>query len=546
MIASSGIYYAVFTVMLLAVAGPLAAAVRRTWAPLAVAAVTGGAILAVLVLNLSPTIVYRIANGSNPSVGARLPQESEAFSLKLAHLVLPVPGHRIDRVAEARARYDTTAPAPGYYGVALGAVATVGLAVLLAALLAAALGVRGPPVWGDRLRHAAAIALVTMLTITIGGASTLIAYALTPQLRAWYRLAVFVAFLALLAVGLLLGAARPRFDRARHGRLLYLGALGLVLVVGVLDQTSNDLIPPYERTATEYRNDRDFVRAIERRLPERSDVFELPYVPFPEEVLQRIDAYEGARGYIHSRDLRWSWGAMRGRPADWQAELADEPAGLTAAAVAASGFEGVWIDRFGYADSGAQVEEQLRALLRTQPLVSKDQRFSFFDLRELARCERERYPEGWTSDLAAATLRPLLLAWGPGFWPEEVSGPVTYRWADDRATVLIDNPGRDRRRIRLTTGVHTPTDRRSRLTIAYPDGRRERLTVSSKPIRVERSLSVEPGRSTIVFSTDAPRLVTPPSDTREIHISFDGPELSDEALAVAERAVTAPAGLCRS
>ena len=52
---------------------------------------------------------------------------------------------------------------------------------------------------------------------------------------------------------------------------------------------------------------------------------------------------------------------MKGRPADWSAELANaEPAHLLDQVIAA-GFDGLWVDRAGYADRGGALEEVVRA-----------------------------------------------------------------------------------------------------------------------------------------------------------------------------------------
>ena len=60
--------------------------------------------------------------------------------------------------------------------------------------------------------------------------------------------------------------------------------------------------------------------------------------------------YDQVHPYLHSDELRWSYGAMKGRPED----VGDDVESPSQAA--ALGFAGVAIDRFGYADNGAAVE----------------------------------------------------------------------------------------------------------------------------------------------------------------------------------------------
>ena len=69
-----------------------------------------GVILAVSLVQLAPTIVYRVANGTNEEVAKRYWFESENYSLRLTQLLLPVDGHRIDALASRKAEYTEQIP----------------------------------------------------------------------------------------------------------------------------------------------------------------------------------------------------------------------------------------------------------------------------------------------------------------------------------------------------------------------------------------------------------------------------------------------------
>jgi hypothetical protein len=72
---------------------------------------------------------------------------------------------------------------------------------------------------------------------------------------------------------------------------------------------------------------------------------------------------------------------VQGRPsADWQADLADKPTEVLLDTVSDKGFDGIYIDRFGYPDRAAKLESELGELLDVEPLVSPDGRKSFFSL----------------------------------------------------------------------------------------------------------------------------------------------------------------------
>ncbi len=131
---------------------------------------------------------------------------------------------------------------------------------------------------------------------------------------------------------------------------------------------------------------------IEELLGGRAAVFQLPIIPYPEAgPREDMVDYDLLKGYLHSQDLRWSYGAVRGRPrADWQRQLEGEPAPRLVRAVAAIGFDGIWIDRFGWADRAVGLEADLGTALDGSPLVSDDGRLALFDLRPYAAgLERE-------------------------------------------------------------------------------------------------------------------------------------------------------------
>jgi hypothetical protein len=85
-IASTGIYYAAFTALLLVGAALIALVARVGRAAVAGAALCLPLILCGVLVHLSPSIAYRWDNGVNPAA-ERHPRESEVFALKLSDLL---------------------------------------------------------------------------------------------------------------------------------------------------------------------------------------------------------------------------------------------------------------------------------------------------------------------------------------------------------------------------------------------------------------------------------------------------------------------------
>jgi phosphoglycerol transferase len=363
-IGSAAVYYAAFTLVLLAVAGVLSALARRSARPLVTTGVLGAAIVAALVVNFAPAVVDRLREGSNPEV-ERFAFETEVFSLRPLQLVLPVRDHRLGFMADLRERYENQIGTTEASFAALGIVGAFGLVFLVGTLLLA--GVRtGAPRGDPLLRYAAVSAFVALLFAMTGGLAPAVSYLVSPQLHAWNRLSVFIGFFALLAVALLLGRLRGQAAWA---------VAAVLVVVGALDQTTRAMTPRYTDVEREWQSDRAWAEDVDAALPERAAILELPYVAFPSAPpVERMVDYDHVRPYLHSDDLRWSYGAMKGRSED----VGDDVDTPTEAAEL--GFAAVMVDRFGYADNGAAVEADLRRASRGDPIVSADGRRALYVL----------------------------------------------------------------------------------------------------------------------------------------------------------------------
>jgi len=293
--------------------------------------------------------------------------------------VVPVPDSRIAPLRHIATGYDR-AVGPAYCETcyaSLGVAGTVGLGWLALSALAALAGATG---WfGARrlFRHAGAGVAIATAVGSVGGLSSVFEFVITPDVRAWNRISVVIAFLSLLAVALLLDALVRRLRARRLGAVLAGLLLAGVLAFGAFEQTTAADVPAYGANAREWHSDGVFVDRIQARLPRGASVVQLPYVPFPEgypntpvggPVATYATKYEPLRGYLHSSTLRWSYGAIKGRPADWASQLAGRPLSYLLAAVTAAGFDGVWVDPAGFEPAMAQrLRAALRSLLGAHP-----------------------------------------------------------------------------------------------------------------------------------------------------------------------------------
>ncbi len=378
-----------FTMTLLGVGAVVGAIRWREPQRLVVAAVLVAAMGATFAALSYPTLHFYRTYGTNEEAARRLVTESELYGLKLTRLVTPQGGHRFEPFSDLGTRAQDKSPVRSEGGQALGILGTAGF---LGALYGAIAGRRRterpdlrPGHDRDALRDSATtFTIVAFVFGTIGGGSVLLALAGFSQVRVWNRIALLIAFFAMVTVARW-GEGVAAWVRGRWARPqpILAGLAVAVLAFGLWDGQ-----PPrfasYATVEARHANDREFVGRIEDLMPDGTAIFQLPVVPFPEEPPPgRMLDYDELRGYLaDDGSLEWSYGSIRGRPdAAWQIELRDHvgPVGALPALLGL-GFTGIWLDTYGYTDGGAEAR-QLQEAVGVDPLVSSDGRFLFFDLR---------------------------------------------------------------------------------------------------------------------------------------------------------------------
>jgi phosphoglycerol transferase len=378
LVAGGGVYYAFFGCFFLGVAGLLRSAQLRRLAPLASAACFIAVVVAGVVAQLAPNFLYHREHGPNLARPERLPIEAELHGFRIAQLVLPVQGHRWSVLRDLRARYDLFHDRTEGYMATFGLVGAAGFLFLLARVFVRLPRTENPEL-ADGLTYLNGAGL---LLGTVGGLGSLFALLVSPEIRGYSRVSIYLAFFALFAGVILAETLYRRWDGTAWGRWLLRAGLLLLLVMGFLDEKAPPGHLAYAEHRDAYQNDLTFVAAIESRLPAGSMVFQLPYNTFPGGPTQvNMLAYDHFRVYLASKTLRWSYGAMWGRNADsWYAATAALPPQDLVAKLAAAGFSGIYINRDGHADDASALEKELGNVLHAKPLQSGDGRMLFFDL----------------------------------------------------------------------------------------------------------------------------------------------------------------------
>jgi phosphoglycerol transferase len=377
LVAATGtIYYGLFAAYLFALAGAVRATRVRSWRGLLVPGAFVVAALGWAAATQVPAALTAYLHGYPVGV-ERGPSDSETFGLKLIELVFPAYGHRWDFLDIAARRYRRLAPLVNENVIAyVGVFAVAGIVAMSVGLVRQlGAGSRGAPSASVTRRRASTLRLFVLALFvlgTIGGLSSLIAFIGFPQIRSYNRVSIFIAFCALTYLAMIL---EPHVVRLRGGgkRALVVAVGALLTLFGLWEETlgwgadRQVAIAHYDRVGA-------FVQRIEALVPKATRVFQIPFVPSPDEpAVHDLPSYALMLPYLHSHQLAWSDGAFEGTPeATWSRETSVLPAAAMIDRLVAGDFGGLWVGRKGYADGGAALEADLTALLG-EPLRDTDE-----------------------------------------------------------------------------------------------------------------------------------------------------------------------------
>ncbi|HEX6043947.1 MAG TPA: hypothetical protein VFZ22_05615 [Pyrinomonadaceae bacterium] len=506
LVGSNGIYYPFFACFLLLIAGISAALVHRNARSLAPAVLLIAVTFGALLVNLAPSIIYIYKHG-DARVTERSVAGPEIYSLKISQLLLPITDHRIRRFKEIKDLYNRNTVVTESDAAALGLIGAIGFLALLVQL------VYRRSEQNALLSDLSILNIFSVLLATIGGFGSLFALFVSAGIRSYNRISVFIAFFSLLAVAIGIEWFYERRVKTTAGRIVFYVVLGLLCVAALLDQTTRGYVPQYAQIKTEFDSDHNFASAIDSSLPAGAMVFQLPYVPFPESprVNKMVD-YDHLRGYLHSQDLRWSYGAIKNRSGDlWLKQIAALPVDQMCESLALAGFSGVYLDRNGYKDDDARIESQLRDVLQIAPIVSENGRLVFYNLTDYDARLRQKYSDSEWQAKQELALHPVILDWKGGFYDLESSPEKNWRWCANEGELRIYNTSERPSRIKLEMSFVGGYDQFDDLTISglYSD----QLKINSSPLPYSKTITVPPGESIIKFISNG-RRVDAPRDPR--------------------------------
>ena len=342
---------------------------RSLPALLSALAVIAAAAAAFVLMNLD-TWTYKLAHGANGGAMVRDYQWLELYGLKIKDLFIPSLTHRSELLAGFSRSHRAVAPLlderASYQGI-------VGLACLLWLAFEAVRAMldrreRDVPMEAWQV-------LWIVLMFTTGGLNAILGAAGFTLFRSGCRYSIVIMAITLLWA-VRRGSALER--GVMRGRVLDGAALGMVgaaavaaCMVIVWDEVPR---PPTKEEvaaiARQVESDRAFTAKMEAALPEGAMIFQLPIMEFPEAPVPGMTPYDHFRPYLYSKNLRYSFGSMKGRPREaWQQEIGKRSLEEAVIEIKKRGFAAISINRNGFPERALPIEKALRAMGYTKPPI---------------------------------------------------------------------------------------------------------------------------------------------------------------------------------
>ena len=332
-------------------------------------------------INLTPSIINNIINGKNIEVAVRQYIETELYGLKISQLLIPMRSHGLNFLIDIIYKNENSLLVTENRMSYLGIYGSIGCLILLVYIF----------IKKERNNDNNLLFLLSRLNIgaillaTIGGFSSLLAIIFSIQLRAYNRISIFIAYISILAVSIILNSF---LNKIPNKKKIYFNILFFVFsILGILFQYPFSLSEKYlsEKEHVSFVNDSAFIQHIETLVPDGSMIYQLPFHRYPEEPPKNeMRDYTPFIGGFFSKNLRWSYGAIKGRYPDyWHQKVNLLPIDIKIQILSLVGFEGILIDKRAYTlDDIIILEQSISDILNYNCIYSLDKNLIYFSLAE--------------------------------------------------------------------------------------------------------------------------------------------------------------------
>lgn len=384
----------------------------------------------------------------------------------------------------------------------VGSLAAVSMILWIASMLARRRA------WSTVPGALAFAVLFWILVAVPGGLSGILWSVGFHSMRAWARVSILVLLLVLLWAALTMKPALDRLILRPNGQILAVAAVVAVVAAALLNQAPKKMAVD-TGMIHRYYADRNMFARFERDLPVGASVLQLPVRRFPESIPRHESGdYALLIPFIQTSKMRFSYGGMKGRDAEWQVAL-DQLSGVSLVqAASAAGYDAILIDRRGYEDDGHGLARSLRVALDLPPMRSLKGRWVAFDLTEWRR--QHRPPTGLRTTLFSTPQLNPGTCYG---WDDAPEWLGREFWCPKRGTLLAVAP-RSTARSLLVLRLTSP---RGTGTVQLHWLGKSRVVKIGPKTTVVRLATGKRKRVGIAFIVHVPHTETP-GDAREMYV----------------------------
>jgi len=346
------------------------------------------------IINLSPNIINRILNGKNTEVAIRHVNENEYYGLKITQLFIPTNSHQINiikNVVSKASQGILNAEGSAFLGL-FGSIGCLFLFIYLFIPI--------KDTFSSRLLFLLSrLNIAAILLATIGGFSLLFAYIITPQLRAFNRISIFIAFFSILTFSIILNYFDEKVNKKYKKIFNY--SIIVFTIFCIFFQYPHSIKNKYLEKSDNvikfketYASDKEFISRIENSVPRESMIYQLPFHRYPEEPPKnKLSDYIPFIGCLNSENLKWSYGAIKGRYPDyWHQNVDSLPLDLKINILSLVGFEGILIDWRGYNNQEkSELINKLNDIINIDFIHSNNSELSYLSLNNYKKIFNSKY-----------------------------------------------------------------------------------------------------------------------------------------------------------
>lgn len=456
-----------------------------------------------LLATLIPTFLI-----SQPSAAIRSTGDAEIYGLKIIQLLLPNKLYNIPAIDNVISSYSTIFPLINENSSAfLGVIGGLGFVILIISLFI-------KPLLVGKLQHLNQLADLNISAIllgTIGGIGSIIALLITPMIRGYNRISIFISYFSILAVLILFEYILKNFKK----KLILICGILLLFAFNFFERIPIQNVD-YTLGKAEYNSDKNFVRMIESSVSENTMIYQMPYhIALGGGNVNSMSDYDLLKGYLYSDKLRWSYGGMPGSNSDlWNKELTSKSMEDRIKILSILEFGGIYIDRRAYTpEEMAQLEKELNHLLNITSIYSNNGNLAFYSMKEFNKTYKKLYTEDEWIQMQNEVLD--CFNWKRGAYGIEYNEQGEFRWLEDTAELVININGNDTVTREIEFTISTPTSESNSMKMIFNDIS-YCYNIGSEPITIKETLHLSSGENIIKLQTDAVKMNT--SDSRNLYM----------------------------